>query len=130
MNISFRWKDVDGYKCCRILGDDHYHVPLLSKAFKWGGTPHTPLNGAISKWQHVFHVAVSLLLGSDIVHGWTKLKSVAVRHGNTFSCCCVPSVGERYSAQDGLKSVAVRHGNTFSCCCVPSVGERYSAWMD
>ena len=40
----------------------------LSKAFKWGGTPHTPLNGAVSKWQHLVHVAVSLLLGSDIVH--------------------------------------------------------------
>ena len=22
---------------------DNYHVPSLSKAFKWGGTPHAPL---------------------------------------------------------------------------------------
>ena len=34
------WNDVDGYVCHAL--DDHHHVPELSKALKWGETPHTP----------------------------------------------------------------------------------------
>ena len=63
----YRWKDVDGYVCCHVLGDDHYYMPLLSKAFKWGGTPHTPLDQQCAK-----SLAESLTLKSN----WILKKSI------------------------------------------------------